>query len=288
VSSDNLDQQYNPRLSSADVPAKFEAWKSQAFFARSRLKSSRLNFEYGNSPLQTMDVFLASATPRISKGLPTLFFVHGGYWRAMDKRDFSFVAEPYVEAGINVVLTNYDLCPHVSLRTICLQQAAAVWTTQKNAATLHLHPDNFFISGHSAGGHLAAMLHNCHWQKISKTLKPNFIRGAVSLSGLFDLRPVSQAPFLKNDLRLSERQAIEISPALMASNNQAPLLLAVGALETQAFHDQSRGLQLAWHINNPQLMNVPNVDHFGICDSFCDPNSDLFKATYDLIKASKA
>jgi arylformamidase len=235
-----------------------------------------------------MDVFLASSSNKIAKTLPTLFFIHGGYWRAMDKSDFSFVAEPYLNQGINVVLTNYDLCPTVSLRTICLQQANAVSVAQKNAASLNLHPDNFFISGHSAGGHLAAMLLNCHWPQVNKALKPNLIRGAISLSGLFDLRPVSQAPFLKQDLNLSNSQAIAISPSLMASASDAPLLLAVGALETQAFHDQSKGLQLAWPSNKPRLMDVPEVDHFGICNTFSNSDSALFKASCELIRASKA
>jgi arylformamidase len=278
-----LDQQYNPRINVSDVPSIFADWQKRSEVARNRTASKTLDLRYGKLPGEQLDVFLCSNAKSISKKAPTLVFIHGGYWRAMDKSDFSFIAEPYLANGVNVVLTNYDLCPQVSLETICRQQSRAFGWLYKNSALLGLAPNRIFVSGHSAGGHLAAMMSVVHWPSVALELPNHLIQGAISLSGLFDLRPLVVTPFLANDLRLTEDQAIQMSPALMKSEFNAPLLVAVGQKESNEFHRQSELLIAAWPSRCLPLLEVSEANHFVICDEFANSSSPLFNATMNLI-----
>jgi arylformamidase len=278
-----LDQQYNPRANGSDVSSIFAVWQNRSSEARQRINTKTLDLPYGDMPGERLDVFLCSKTKSISKKSPTLVFIHGGYWRAMDKFDFSFIAEPYLANGINVVLTNYDLCPQVSLDTICRQQSRALGWLHQNSELLGLAPNRIFVSGHSAGGHLAAMMSVARWPLIDVRLPTNLIKGAISLSGLFDLQPLVSTPFLASDLRLTEEQAIQMSPALMKSESKAPLLIAVGAKESAEFHRQSELLITAWQDRCLPLLEVNEANHFVICDEFASASSPLFRATMNLI-----
>ena len=111
LTAEFVERQYNLRAAFPDHLAWFERWAADSEKARSRLDNV-LDVRYGRGPKQTLDLFPA-ANPR---GL--LLFLHGGYWRALDKGDFSFVAAPLVERGIAVALVNYDLCPSVAVATI--------------------------------------------------------------------------------------------------------------------------------------------------------------------------
>jgi arylformamidase len=279
-----LDQQYNPRLSVMNVPEIFALWESNSSLTREKAQNtSRLDLAYGEKPTQQLDVFYSTKNGTSSSQCPTLVFIHGGYWRMMDKRTFSFVAQRYTAAGINVVLTNYSLCPSVNIADICLEQAHAIAWLYRNANHLDLDRQRLFVSGHSAGGHLCAMMLATRWQLIDKSLPDDLLKGGVALSGLFDLRPLAIAPFLAGDIRLDETRAIAISPALMQAEFKTPLILAVGALESGEFHRQARLLTNSWKRNVKQNLSLVGADHFTICERFCDPNDDLFKATLELL-----
>jgi arylformamidase len=257
-----LDQQYNPRINVSDVPAIFSRWKDNSEKARSTTKS-------------------------ISARAATLIFIHGGYWRAMDKSDFSFIAESYLERGVNIALTNYDLCPNVSIATICLQQANAFAWLYQNSIALGLDPTRIFASGHSAGGHLAAMMSVADWPLVADGIPNNLIKGCISLSGLFDLRPIADTPFLTNELRLTQEEALRVSPALMNSKSRSPILLAVGEKESAEFHRQSALLATAWQDRSLPILEISTADHFSICDEFAADNSPLFSAAMNLINGVK-
>ena len=107
LSAEFVEREYNLRAAFPDHPQWFAKYAADSAAARARLRS-RLDLRYGPGPKQTLDLFPADTSgPRGG----TLLFIHGGYWRALDKSDHSFVAPPLVEQGINVVVINYDLCP---------------------------------------------------------------------------------------------------------------------------------------------------------------------------------
>ena len=115
----------------------------------------------------------------------TFVFIHGGYWRALDKSDFSFVAAPLLAQGIAVAVVNYDLCPDVSIATIVDEcRRAMVWLAREGAAH-GAHGERVVVGGHSAGGHLAAMMFATDWTAHGLARAP--FAGGVSLSGVHDL-----------------------------------------------------------------------------------------------------
>lgn len=273
-----LDQQYNPRLRVPDHPSIFERWRNSARLARERAEA-RLDLPYGPESAERLDFF------RSSRGTsPLLIFVHGGYWRALDKDDFSWVAPAYTDAGVSVAVVNYGLMPAVPLTRIVRQVRRACAWLYDNATSLDIRAGEIFCSGHSAGGHLTAMMLATDWRQIGSGLPQRLLAGGITISGLFDLEPLTRAPFLRDDLKLDADSARELSPAYLPPLNEAPLLRAVGALETDEFHRQSDLLEQAWPVAcQTKLIRVADQNHITVCESLADPPSELFAAARSLI-----
>jgi arylformamidase len=184
-----LDAQYNNRARVPGYARFLERWAQASALARERL-SRRLDLRYGDGPNETLDLF---PSPRANA--PVLVFIHGGYWRALDKSDQSFVAPAFVAAGAMVVLPNYELCPSGTVESISLQMARAVAWVWRHAALYGGDPQRIVVAGHSAGGHLAAMMAACDWKRVGADLPERLLAGSLALSGLFELEPIRCTPF---------------------------------------------------------------------------------------------
>jgi arylformamidase len=274
----DLDEQYNPRLRVPDFAAIFDRWKTSARRAREDTEVWR-DIPYGPTVAEKLDFF-----PSGRDRSPLLVFLHGGYWRALDKDDFSWIALPYVQAGVSVAVVNYGLMPATPLAEIVHQaRRACVWL-HGEAERLKVRSDAMFCSGHSAGGHLTAMMFATDWQAIDSRLPRRLLAGGITLSGLFDLEPLTRAPFLRGDLRLDVSGARRLSPAHLPLLNEAPVLRVVGALETEEFYRQSAMLERAWpDVCRTALMAAPGQNHMTVCEFFADPQSEVFAATRSLI-----
>jgi len=118
-----LDTQYNARARVPEFAQHVARWQGDSAQVRAAVRG-RLGLRYGPAPGETLDVF-PSDRPRA----PVLVFIHGGYWRSMDKSDHSFLAPVFNQAGATVVIPNYDLCPAVTIPEISLQMVRALaWT----------------------------------------------------------------------------------------------------------------------------------------------------------------
>jgi arylformamidase len=270
---DFLEREYNPRVQIPEFAGFFVRWKADALKTRETL-NGRLDLAYGLAGAETLDFFPAAKIPA-----PLLIFIHGGYWRALDKADFSWVAPAFVAAGISVAVVNYGLAPKTPLPEIVDQMRHACAWLYANAAKLGVDRRRIFCSGHSAGGHLTAMMLATDWPALSRSLPKRLLAGALAVSGIFDLAPLIHADFLRKDLGLDESAARAISPAFLPLRNEAPLLRAVGALESGEFHRQSRLISDHWpNIASGGLMDVPGCDHFSVCDALATPGTVLFDA----------
>jgi arylformamidase len=278
VNIDPLDREYNPRVGVPDIAGLFARWQHAAHVARERLKC-RLDLHYGSAVSETLDLFQAPGPNR-----PLLIFIHGGYWRALDKSDFSWIAPAYVASGFSVAVLNYGLAPATPLKEIVAQvRRACIWL-HRNARDLEVDPLHIVCSGHSAGGHLAAMMLTTDWTQIAPDLPVRLLAGAVAVSGLFDLAPVAQAPFVRDDLRLDDALVRQLSPALLPLHNDVPLLLAVGALETAEFHRQSQLIANHWPLAcGDPLLDLPECNHYTACEALSAPDSALFKAVCSML-----
>jgi arylformamidase len=281
-----LDSLYNARLALPNAPAQFQDWSDQSAHCRSRL-ACILDLPYGDSALQRLDYFPAAAR-LTGNAAPLLIFIHGGYWRSRDKSEFSFVAQPYLKAGINVAVVNYDLLPTTSIQTICLQLVSAVLWLAARHERLGFEVNQMTVAGHSAGGHLAAMIASTDWAVASggvgpATHLPNLIAHFAALSGLFDLAPLTRAPFLRDDLKLAAQQALSVSPAWFPAPNGCSGLVAVGELESAAFHEQAALLEQNWSTAVRQNLVVGGANHLTICSAMAEEKSPLTRALIDLI-----
>lgn len=266
------DRQYNNRANIPEHPAILRHWADASAQARASTPGTLLDLRYGDGAGEGVDVFgFRSAGTRA----PMLVWIHGGYWRALSKSDHSFVAPPLVAAGAVVVVPDYALAPAVGIEHIVLQTARAVAWTWREATRLGGDPSRIVVGGHSAGGHLAAMMLECRWQDLAADLPADLVRVAVSLSGVFDLEPLRHAPFLSPDLGLDARRAAVLSPAhLPAPPPPRRLLALVGERETSEFHRQNRLIRKRWGRRVvPVCESVAGCHHMDILHTLADPCS---------------
>ena len=270
-------REYNARQGISDYPAIVEKWQSGSATARQKAVSKGLDLRYGPHPEETLDLFRA---PRSDS--PLLIFIHGGYWRAIHKNDFSWVAPNPVASGVSVAVINYALVPSVKMETIVQQNLRAIAWLWDNADMLGFDRNRMVVSGHSAGGHLTGMMAAARWSKYRKDLPPDVIKAGVAISGLFDLRPIRETPFLNVDLKLTRKRATKMSPALMSPLNRMPLICAVGERESSEFHRQSRLMCSARPYRDARYYAIPGAHHMSAVDALVKPGHPLFEATMRL------
>jgi arylformamidase len=216
-----------------------------------------------------------------------LVYLHGGYWRALSKSDQAFVAPPFAAAGALVVVPDYPLAPKVTVEQIVLQVAQAVAWTWRNAHRYGGNPDRLIVAGHSAGGHLAAMMLALQWPAWSPDLPADLVKGAVSLSGVFELEPLRHAPFLAADLGLDEARAQRLSPAEMPAPD-GPLIALVGAEESEEFLRQNRLIRRRWGAKAvPVCETVLGRHHMNVLHDLADPNARAHQLTLGLLGLRK-
>ena len=277
LSADFVEREYNLRAAFPDHPQWFARWAAESAEARTALighTGARLDLRYGSGPKQTLDLFPAEN----ARG--ALLFIHGGYWRALDKSDHSFVAPPLVAEGIGVAVINYDLCPDVGIARIVEECREAVAWLRREGARHGVPAARLVLSGHSAGGHLAAML-----IATDRSASGSTIVGGVAISGVFDLEPLVNVSF-NVDLRLDASSAHALSPIHLRPREPVPLLLAAGEDETDEFIRQSRLLWERWPECRPAgrtgPLFVPARHHFSVLSELGDPQSRLVRETLAL------
>ena len=177
--------------------------------------------------------------PTQREAAPLLVFIHGGYWRSLDKSDFSWLAPPFIQHGVALALLNYGLAPATAIEDIVRQQLRALAWLYRNGDRLGFDPERIVVAGHSAGAHLTAMMMAALWPVYDRELPPLLVKGGLGISGIYDLAPLVHAPFVNVDLRLDERRADALSPVHLPPATSAPLITAVGGLESSEFRRQT-------------------------------------------------
>jgi arylformamidase len=147
--------------------------------------------------------------------------------------------------------------------------------------------DRLYASGHSAGGHLTAMLMCAVWPAFDARLPKDLWKGGLAVSGLYDLRPLLQVDFLQQDLRLDEATAQKLSPAFMSPATRAPVMTSVGGNESGEFLRQNRLLGERWRAAFAGDVPMPGKNHFSVADGLAERSSPLFQAALRLMKLDK-
>jgi arylformamidase len=268
-----LRAQYLTREAVPDYERYFAHWAATSDTARRTLRQC-LNISYGAGGDDRLDIFM----PETGRLFPVQVFFHGGYWRALGKDDFSGIALALVPAGAVVVIVEYTLCPRVNLDELVEQCRRAVAWTADNIASFGGDPSRLYVSGHSAGGHITAMMTATDWTSHGNAKVK--LGGACAVSGLFDLEPIALASFLQSDLRLTPDQVLRNSPLRLIAPSAVPLILSVGENETSEFHRQSSSYAKAWRAagNRVDEVRAAGRHHYSIIDSLLDEGDPLCRA----------
>ena len=277
----SLARLYNNRELVPDHAKYLSRWAEDSEVARSRM-TSHLDLRYGDMPGETMDLFPA----RKGDG-SCLMFIHGGYWRSLDKRDFSWLAPALVDGGISLAVVNYDLCPKVPMEEIVRQMLRASRWLWLHAEDYGMDQDRLYLSGHSAGGHLTAMLMCALWPAFDARLPKDLWKGGLAISGLYDLRPLLHVDWLNADLRLDDASALALSPAFMPPATRAPVMTCVGGDESSEFLRQNALLRGRWRGAFAGDIAMPGCHHFSVVDGLADHGSALYQGLRKLMKLDK-
>jgi len=232
VVNEALEREYNNRAKVPDFPAIAAALGRDAAAFRAGHPDSELGVSYGPGARQAMDIFW----PAAGRDTPLAMFLHGGYWQSLDRAWFSHLAAGLTARGVAVAMPSYDLCPTVTLAELIEQVRGAA------AFLYRRHGRAMTAFGHSAGGHLTAMLMATDWP--ARGLPAGMIAAGLSISGLFDLVPLIETT-VNDALRLDADEARRLSPLLLPSPG-LPFHAVVGGAEGPEYERQSRRIAEAW------------------------------------------
>ena len=282
-----LERMYNNRALVPDHMDYLQRWADTSAQVRAS-QPCVLDVAYGPGAGETLDIFPAARSA--PGGVAVLVFIHGGYWRSLDKSDHSFIAPPFTQAGFCVVVVNYALCPGtpeapVTVPHIVRQMEKALAWVARNIAGHGGDPRRITVAGHSAGGQLAAMLLTSVWPLIGNGLSDGLVRNALSISGVHDLEPLMHTPFLQEALHLTEQHVMQDSPARLLAPEHGILYCVAGGDESEEFRRQNRLVQQAWGEHSvPRCQVLPGLHHFSILDSLAQPGKDLHHMAQNLLR----
>ena len=266
---DELIRQYSPREAVPEHPVWKAQWTLASALARSERKG-RLRVPYGPTPGQTLDLF-----PARTPGSPINIFVHGGFWRFLDSFDHTLVAPAILDAGGASILINYDLCPIVPLTEVINQARSALKWVWDNAEEVNGNREEIFVSGHSAGGHLAMMMCTGDFNR-DLGLPEDVVKGATIVSAMLDLEPIMLVPGCE-DLFVTAETVRELSPRYNPPAPHIPLVVAVGGLETSEWIRQTEDMvAVLKNQGSPVHFLKPAYDqHYSILLSLANPMTEL-------------
>tara|TARA_B100000686_G_scaffold309473_1_gene351425 strand:+ start:6132 stop:6992 length:861 start_codon:yes stop_codon:yes gene_type:complete len=276
-SKKDIEKHFNPRVAVPDFSKYIEDAQKKAKSARNIL-SSDLDIPYGKHPLQKLDIFYNKNL----KNAPVHIFIHGGYWRALDKFDHSHLAAPFVKENCIYFSLNYGLCPSIKLSEIKNQIFEAIIWIYKNCSKYGGNPNNINISGHSAGAHLCAILTNFKWETIN--MPKNIIKSAFLISGIYEPEVVLKLS-LNDEIGLTKKEASTNTP-IPTKKITTHMFLSVGDSEPLAWIEQTKKYtkMLLEKDNSVNFKLLKNQNHFSILNLLSDPNTIYTKRMIEITK----
>jgi arylformamidase len=279
LSPEEIRRQFDVRVAVPDCETFPPHYLERSKAARGKLKSAN-DQRYGRGPLQTLDIF-----PAAGPSAPVAMFWHGGGWRAQSKDHFSYVAEPLVAAGITAVVVGYDLFPDVTLRQMMAQAREAIAWTVRNVAAHGGDPQRLVVCGHSAGAQLSGMALAHDFSRDGLPRSP--VRGALLISGSFDLEPHGRHPRYR-DMLLADGDLIDdASPARNPPlDTDVSLVLAVGAQETPGYIWQTESFcrKCTSRGHDARVLLSPHDHHFSVIERLAEPDHALTQALIGLAR----
>jgi arylformamidase len=263
--------EYNNRARVPENPALIAGWARDA--AAYRARHAPRGMAYGPGARHRIDVFHGDREG------PLVVFIHGGYWQALDGSFFSHLAGGLNAHGLSVAIPSYELCPDVSVEEIIAQMRTASRELARFGRPL-------VISGHSAGGHLAACLLATDWPALDSSLPADLVMAAYTISGLFELGPLVKTS-INQALHLDQASARAASPLFWPAPRRGSLDAVVGQNESAEYFRQSQGIVDAWGASGiaTRFGVVPGANHFTAIAPLADPGSPMVRRLLELARS---
>jgi arylformamidase len=281
-----LEREYSPSSCIDDITLYIDQYieQSKAATALAAKNNSLLNdLKYGACPDEVLDLYLP--TQGNTKKLQV--YIHGGYWQELTKAESSFAANNFQQHGCYFAVLNYSLAPNASLTEIVDQNRRALAWLYASAEKYGFDANEIYLSGSSAGAHLAMMMLNTHWSTflpdnhLDKEAEIGLIKGICAVSGIYDLRPI---PFtsINDALQLGAGEAELNSPLLLEVGQQCPVIFAFGDNETDEFKRQTRLMveKLVQLEVATQQKEITGRNHFDVVLDLANPNSWLSRQVF--------
>lgn len=275
-----LESEYNlvARRGLDDFSVLIERWLARSEAQRENV-STRIDLAYGPDERDKLDFFYSGDAHG-----PLLVYIHGGYWQRGDKNIYSFITESFINHGVSVAILNYNLTPSVRIGQIPAQIRKALAWCFHNSSELKFDKDKIHLMGHSAGGHLTAIMMETDWPAFDAKLPCDFIRSGIPISGVFELEPIVHTT-LNAGPQMDITEAIAASPLFSSSLSKVPQLVVFGGGETAELQRQSSDYHAKFSTaERPmELYSVPDADHFDELEHLAKDDSVLFEKTLTMI-----
>lgn len=263
---------FNPRIAVPSADIYLENAAKDAAMAREQLAgNSHFDVRYGSGAKQTVDILKG---PSNVQAAPVVLFIHGGYWRALDKDDHTHLALPFIDAGAVFLNINYDLCPDVTVSTIASEiRAGLIWAAQ-HAEGYGGDPDRIFLYGHSAGAHLAGMMMTETFSP--DAVRPEQVRGVFAISGIYEPE-IARTLAVNAEIGLDAAEAARNNVLQRTPCHAWPTLVAAGGAEPSGWVEQSRAFEalLRDHDIPVEFVTAENSNHFSFLEILSDSNHPL-------------
>lgn len=257
---ETMGRAYNAAAAVPESAAMFKAWveRSKAFRAA---HADHLDLVYGPRDRNRIDYY--SAGP----GTPVLAFLHGGWWQLRAKEDFAFLAESFVNEGISVAIIGYPLAPDATMDEIVADTHTAIRYLAAELPHLGGDPRHLVVSGWSAGGHLTTMV-----------LEEPAVHAGVSISGLFDLRPLLNS-YINDKLKMDTSVALRNSPQFHLPARSKRLEVFVGGSELPEMIRQSQEYAAARKAAGlpAHFKAISGANHYTMLDDLASPDGELHR-----------
>ncbi len=278
-----LERQYT--VTSADIRPLRDAREARVTALNEDVRATRprlLDFVYGLHPRERIDLY-----PTEDDFAPLVVFIHGGYWKSRSKDQFAYLAPTFTDRGLNFATVGYPLAPEARLTDIVESCRRAIHWLLNYPSGLRFDPTRVHVIGHSAGGHLAAMMMATDWTRYA--LPAGTIKSATCVSGLYDLAPLRLVEQIR-ELCIDAGEVERLSPARLSPPVRGHLVVAVGDAESDEFKRHTAELASSWRKRGIRVANpaIPGRHHFDVLDALIDPTAALHKAAMAAIRAPRA
>ncbi len=275
-----LDDAYTPAVHAPNMRQILKRCARNSELVRERIGAPK-RLRYGTAAAEAMDLYPAATAPA-----PINLFIHGGDWRGGAARDYGFPAEMFVKAGAHFAVPDFATLQEAEgdLRVPADQLRRAVIWLYKNAESFGGDPERIYVSGHSSGAHLAAVLLTTDWVK-TLDVPPDIIKGGVCASGIYELRPLRLSKHAEG-MKLTDEIEQALSPQRHIDKLAAPIVVIYGSAESPELQRQSRHFAAAAQTagRNVSLVVMEGYNHFEVLEQLGNPLSLFGRAVLQQMK----